>query len=623
MKVLNIFKLCILCLAFWSKVIWSQDALVDSLKEFEDLQLTINKSISPVRGDCANFMYGSENNNDRCELKNYCERFKKELNSPFLVNENGEQMLNEEFVLANLKLKSCLTGTYKEDIDIAIAEFKEQKKIEHLKAVYELNQKLKKVLIKNKEHTNFAKINREILGLRLEDSIKGEERSMSELLKAAEKKLKLKLSKESFDLVVKIDKGLEDPKYFKELRKFERSFFKEFQLPSKFYDFDNFTDQEVAGGADQLVENQNLYQIKASEVHSEFLKAKKIMIAFLEKQRNKQNASMIDRAIERVSLVKFHTPVLSDELIKACQFPNAWYNPESQRVLFCPQWFNLPKANLFEILSHELSHSIDPCTFQAPMKISRSKADIINPGPFDVQLDLERLNQSSLLIGELENGNLGDKDQKAITVKDNPFEKVISCLQSKRSIGAITPSKKDLSDKIEKAISKIKESVADYQNFDNYKYLKTAQDNLDRYYDLYGYCNLELPGGVSQIGEAFADQMAAELVAERLSKLNKIEAQKELEKLILAGIKDSKGLCPESKIVSDMKQLGIKNGCHEYFENQKLAEKVYRGITQASHANTDEHPEMNDRINKILLSHPKLREILNCNKRGGAKYCEN
>lgn len=623
MKVLNIILIYSLCLSIWAKPVFANDGLVDSLRAFDDLQVEIRQSINPNRGECANFMFEASTDKSQCELKNYCEKFKSDLNSPFLVNQAGEQMLNEEFVSANYKLRSCLRGTYKEDIEIALSDFKEQKKLEHLNSVNSLNQKLKKVLAKNNEYTQFAKINREVLSLRLEDSIKGEERSMEDLLFAAQKKLRIKLSKDAFSLVVKIDAELENPNYGKELKKFERSFFKELVLPNKFYDFENFTDPEVAGSENQLIENQKMYQQKALEVHNEFLNAKKAMISYLSKQRTRDNGFMIDRAIERISLVKFHTPVLSDELMKACEFPNAWYNPESQRVLFCPQWFNLPKINIYEIMSHELSHAIDPCTFQAPLKISRSKADIINPGPFEINLNLEKLNQSSTLIGELGNQDLTERDQKGVTLKDNPFGDMISCLQSKKSIAAKVPNKSDLKDKIENEIKKIKESVANYQVNENYLYLKTASDNLDKYYERYGYCNLQLPGGVSQIGESFADQIAAELVALRLENMSKSEATKDLDKLILAGIKDSPGLCPESKLVSNMKALGVQNGCREYSENQKLAEKVYRGITLASHADTDEHPAMDDRINKILLSQPKIREILNCHKRGGAKYCEN
>lgn len=623
MKVLNILQFFTLCLFVYANPIFAEDAFVDSIKAFDELQIEIRKTVTPAKGDCANFMLEGPGNFNQCELKNYCEKFKSELNSPFLVNQNDEQMLNEEFVMANLKLRSCLRGTYKEDIEIALNDFKEQKKIEHLKMVYGLNQQLKKVLTKNNEHSQFAKINREVLSLRLEDSMKGEERSMQDLLVAAQKKLRIKLSKDAVSLVVKIDAEIENPNYGKELKKFERSFFKELILPNKFYDFDNFIDADVAGGEKQLIENQKLYQQKASEVHTEFLNAKQALINYLKQQKTKHNQAMIERAIERVSLVKFHTPVLSDELMKACEFPNAWYNPETQRVLFCPQWFNLPKINLYEILSHELSHAIDPCTFQAPLKISRSKADMINPGPFEVELNLEKLNQSSTLIGELSNQELNERDQKGVTLKDNPFDSMISCLQSKKSIGAIVPSKNELKDKIEKSMKKLKDSVTNYQANDDFLYLKSAYENLDKYYERYGLCNLQLPGGVSQIGEAFADQIAAELVADRLTKTEQSQAVKELDKLILAGMKDSKGICPESKLVKEMKQLGVNNGCREYAENQKLAEKVYRGISLASTADLDEHPAMDDRINKILLSHPKLREILNCPKRGGAKYCEN
>lgn len=623
MKVFNILLFCSLCLNWLIGLASADTLLIDSLKSFDDLQAEINRTMTPAKGDCANFMLEATDKFNACELKSYCEKFKTELNSPFLVNQNGEQMLNESFVMANSQLRSCLRGTYKEDIEIALNEFKEQKKLEHLNAVHDLNQKLKKVLTKNNEHTQFAKINREVLSLRLEDSIKGEERKLEDLINAAQKKLKIKLSKEAFSLLIKIDDALENPNYAKELKKFERSFFKELQLPNKFYDFDQFIDPEVAGGEKALIENQKLYQTKAKEVHQEFLNAKKAMIEYLSKQKNKQNQAMIERAMVRVSLVKFHTPVLSDELIKACEFPNAWYNPETQRVLFCPQWFNLPKVNLFEILSHELSHSIDPCTFQAPLKISRSRADMINPGPFNIELDLEKLNQSSTLVGELNNQDLGEKDQKGVTLKENPFDNIISCLQSKKSIGAIVPSKNELKDKIEKSLKKIKDSVLHYSDNDDYKYLKSAYDNLDNYYDRYGLCNLQLPGGVSQIGEAFADQLAAELVAERLVNSGQSKAKADIEKLILAGIKDSPGLCPESKLVTNMKQLGIKNGCREYADNQTLAEKVYRGISLAAHADSDEHPAMDDRINKILFAQPKIRELLNCSKRGGAKYCEN
>lgn len=607
----------------WSGILFAQDevTLEKAVVDFSRLQKDINQVFESGRTYCSNDypVYKSSSN---CTLSNYCEKFKKELDGPVLYAKDGEQILNESFVTENYILRSCYKGTFKDDIKIKVEEFEAERKSKYLKEVYDLNSKLKALLLKTNENNKYARLNQEIIEMNLKASINGEEAlPLAEAIAIAEKKLKVKLSPEALRLTLLIDQKTSDKTYLKESKIFERKLFPELVLPNPFYDFDNFTDLDVAGGEKKLIQNQAEYSKKAQEVADTFLEAKNTLIDYLTKKKTKSNQSMIDRAIERVKLVKFKTPSLSDDFKVACEFPNAWYNTESNTMTVCPQWFNQPKINLFETLAHELSHSIDPCNFSAPLKIKSSKADEVEAGAFDLSLNLEKINQSETLFGKLDNQDLREKDQKCASVKDYPFKSMLSCLQSDQSIGAKIPDLKLMKKKMEETLERFKAQGRNPESDIDYRYLKEALSNFDKYKEQYGLCHSKTFGGVSQIEEAFADKMASELVAMKLSKTPSKDAQKEIEKIVLYSLNNGQMICPAGEQKKKMRQMGVALGCKEYFENKKAGEKMAIGLSIVKKEQLESHPSMDQRINKIFFAHPKLREILGCGK-DGAKYCE-
>ncbi len=127
----------------------------------------------------------------------------------------------------------------------------------------------------------------------------------------------------------------------------------------------------------------------------------------------------------------------------------------------------------------------------------------------------------------------------------------------------------------------------------------------------------------SELEESYADAMANELVVEKILKMPKEDALKEVEKLVISGLNSDSSICPKGKLRLTMDELATKAGCREYYANKSKAQKIIDGLTISNVHRTDSHPDMDRRINRILFAHPEIRKILNCPKDRSLKYCEN
>lgn len=622
MKMFAILLLMLLQLVFIDKA-FCQDDLMEAVSEFNGLQSSINDYLKNEKINCSELgQLIPEINN--CDLKNYCKKYEKELDRPIFYSRDGEQMINEGFIEANFDLMECYKGTFKDELDVLISDFEKNKKTEYLKTVNQLNNEIKTYL-KNNSATaaKWAQVQAEVLSMRLSDEMEeSEARPLKELINLAEKNLRLKLPTTFVSKVLNLDKIANNPSYKREVKIFERSVFKGLEIPSPFYDFSQFLDSDIAGGEAKLIKNQETYQKNAKRVHAEFLKSKKALISYLSNAKNEKNKNEIERAIKRVELIKFSTPNLSSDYMRSCEFPNAFYEPESNTVTICPQYFTYPEINLFEVLSHELSHSIDPCVFSMPMKVKTTSLDIVTDAPFDVKIDHEKLNRSEIeLFGFMDPKKVSDQGDVKNTA--HPFSNLINCLHSSKSINASVPDKDKVKIKLQSVLKEYSTSGRANESNPQYLYLKNALTNFDDFFSRYGQCHIPELGMFSELEESYADAMANELVVEKILKMPKEDALKEVEKLVISGLNSDSSICPKGKLRLTMDELATKAGCREYYANKSKAQKIIDGLTISNVHRTDSHPDMDRRINRILFAHPEIRKILNCPKDRSLKYCEN
>lgn len=605
-------------------------SVLDALKEFNQLQAELNHLFEKPVITCQineKDLNGARSDFDRCSLMNYCKKFIGQTDSPNLYQGTDGTIVNDQFFREQNTWAQCLKITYKDDVAQKVEEFSRAQKAKHLKEVLILNQKLQANLKKNNEFSKMGMINIELINSNLSNELNADETSdepvdLKQRINLAETKLKIKLSPSTIDLLVAIEQKTNDKKYIEESKSFEASLFPSLKPTNLFSNMANFTDVAVAGNTKKLIQNQKIYNQKSSEVYNYFFEAKKDLVEYLMSKRTLFNKNEIDRAVTRVKLIKFKTPSLGEDFVKACENPNAWYSSNNNTMTICPGWLDRPKMFLYETFAHELSHSIDPCNLSAPMKIKSSKADEVEEAPFEVTLKMEELNQSQVLFGETSNDSLKSSDQKIMNVKDHPFYKMLSCLQDPKSIGAIVPNVQQIQQQIDSELDFFNKSGRSNSTDTYYSYLKFAKDNLGQFNDQYGLCHFQSSAGVSQIEEAFADKMASELIAKKLAAMPKEVATREMEKIILGDLNTDDALCPKGPNIEKMKAHGVEVGCDVYFANKAKAEKMAIALEMSSHFNKDSHPLLINRFDRLIFAHPTLRKILNCSP-NGVKYCEN
>lgn len=595
----------------------------EALGDYQNIQKEIDSILKARVPACISLIGNTESSIDRCSVMDYCKVFKDNIDSPNLYKDKDGIIPNPMYYNDQAVLVSCLKDHYQDDIKDLITEFKKNSESKHLKEVYDLNTALTKQLKTAGEASKYALVNQELINLRLKAAMNpdAEEIDLAELIKTAQTNTKTALSKKTIELILKIDQKVNDKSYMAESEKFETNMFPAMKSDSKFANLKNFTEVAFAGNQKALEQNQNLFNQKAQDVYGIFSEVKADYIEYLKSKRGLFNKDEIDRAIQRVGLIKFKTPVLSKELMAACEMPNAWYQADSNSVTVCPGWFDRPKMFLYETFAHELSHSIDSCSLSAPMRIKSTKADIVEDGPFEVKLTMDKLNQSEVKIFEIDSSGMKPTDQKLMSLKNNPFNKVLSCLKDDKSIGADVPDRNQIKLSIDNAIEGLRKIGRSNLQDTYFQYLSFAKNNLDQFMSYYGECNMPHQNGLSQVEEAFADKMASELVAKKIEKMPKAKAKEEMAKLVLGDLNSDNLICPRGNVQKTIKAKGEEIGCESYFANKTNAMKMADALKMSSEYNKDSHPPMSARYDKIIFAHPKIRAALDCKKDGG-KYCE-
>lgn len=197
--------------------------------------------------------------------------------------------------------------------------------------------------------------------------------------------------------------------------------------------------------------------------------------------------------------------------------PNAYYSG-SNHITICPGMFNnnTSEFSIVHVIAHEMAHSIDPC-----------------------------------VIGSLPGFKYSDMNLEA-SEQEFPLKNLIPCLRGTKSINA----RNHYADELKKEKEKEK------------KLKKGKQSPSTRYYEP-SLCRHD------QIGEAFADWLAAEIIPEYIEDRFKLNKEQMIK--------------------------GYSNVFRSYCVDKKSKE-------------LDVHPEDRSRINKILLVNPKVRKQMGCSE---------
>ena len=273
-----------------------------------------------------------------------------------------------------------------------------------------------------------------------------------------------------------------------------------------------------------------------------------------------------------------------------CEMPNAFYRYTSHRVMVCPQIMNLPEGALFEVLAHELGHAIDPCaTSYAYAQVEKGS--------------YRRLNSENE-----DGGAPGGVLLKNISLDKLPTQNILTCLQSKESMGILLPSKADVLAKLDDAIKKTPDDP----------YLQSKRDRADKQYDKFKYCS-EVSGS-GHIQEAFADWVASEALNKKLTNVADSSSRNKIafeSQLFFASL-DCDNIKEAARAQMKPLQDGSNVKCVDY-------EKMYEKQKESSANPEFSHPKTEARVERLMLAKPEMKKALNCSEQSSsiaAKECK-
>jgi len=243
--------------------------------------------------------------------------------------------------------------------------------------------------------------------------------------------------------------------------------------------------------------------------------------------------------------------------------PNAFYDPRSHTFQYCNGFLlsNQSEFQIVQIIAHELSHSIDPCN--------------VSIGPADFKFNYTNVTDT------------------AASEKEFPFQNLISCLRSEQSVHAIKIGVPQIPTIPEPLPSQIPSPIPSQEPGSqpsptgpvrtlSGKSVAQALGNGNQLI-LPSFCAND------QIGEAFCDWVAAEIVPEYMQK-------------------NHPGLS------RDQLRTGYSNAWRGLCDN----------LNPTPHSPQDVHSSLEDRLNKIMLQNPKIRKQMGCTTQPskGAVYCD-
>lgn len=581
------------------------DALTDTVLEMKNFEAELTRILSLPPRDC--LLQFNEQHLDKCQLQSYCQKFEGQQDRDLLFKDNDSEIVNTRlYQLYNNQLIPCLKKQiFSQEIQSRIDELIKTQKQIHLAAFKALNEKLKKQIKINNEARDIVTLNQSLLALELSGEAK--EESIDKIIKEN----KLKISRRTIDLLRQIKKMSTMPRFEKESEELEASLFPPLKSSHLFQNLENFIDPKVAGSEKKLLENQNEYKRMAQKVSDTFEEARQSVLAYLRSALNENNKVEMTRAIERVLLVRFKTPLITQNLIDNCKVGNAAYLKTQNSIEFCPQWFKMPKAFLIQTLAHEIGHSIDPCNLLFPLFVKKSSLELTEEPLFSFTLNRPKIHLSEVRCDFPVEKLKGQSGQEGMTYNHYPFANIVTCLHSADSIKAKLPLVEEFKKILDEELEKGTEARISVDESLYLQRFKNSKDVAEEYFSYFRACNMgENRFQVSQMQEAFADYVAAEAFAYYLGNKNESDQKKELESYFLSEISDDGQICHMAKttqeIMNKLNSWGCKNESNLHQQIQKL--------------DFEPHPDTVDRINRVFLAHPAIRRVLDC---GGTKvkYC--
>ena len=211
-----------------------------------------------------------------------------------------------------------------------------------------------------------------------------------------------------------------------------------------------------------------------------------------------------------------------------------------------------------------------------------------------------------------------------VPLNRNPFSSMIACLQSKNSIGARMVSKKEIAKNLNDYIGQLKSTGLKKENAEKSLEMKEALEakkNVNNLMNEKGACSF-IPGGkgTSQIQEAFADQMAAKVLAADIAK----KPEPERKEAAFQSASFFLGThCPavSEQTVKQADEIMKATKCGPYMATGKdyaTLSTLYR----AREIMNNEHPWDSSRIDKISLANPTIRKALGCAPSREVKTCD-
>ncbi len=364
---------------------------------------------------------------------------------------------------------------------------------------------------------------------------------------------------------------------------------------------------EKAGSVEQKKKNLAKYNKELQRARGIFADVQIRITKILESRRTAGNSTEIDNMISRIKTAKFTGPKLGDGIYtlsaEGCESPNAFYDPGKHTVTVCPQFLNLPDAALFTTLSHELGHSIDPCS----MVFSYSQ------GKKGLEMDYP-----DFMGGD---GKKGKAKIAAISVDKNPMSGILACLQTSSSLGVKIPTKESMLSAIDKEEDDLRKEVAadsdsgavgqeedgiprgelgdaTMAGFDD------SRKAIREHYDTYKNCSSFSSNGHMQ--EAWSDWVASQTLASKVSEISDSKKAKEYaftsEAVFLS-------IGCQNIAQAALNKVKAANGQCSYLDE---VSKLMAGLNNEGKSGSDSHPPTDNRVNRLMFVKPEVQNALGC-----------
>ncbi|WP_041577100.1 hypothetical protein [Bdellovibrio bacteriovorus] len=371
-----------------------------------------------------------------------------------------------------------------------------------------------------------------------------------------------------------------------------------------FVDVEQFVDVKAAGGIKQLRRNKERLKKETARTMAVLEDARSHVIKVLEGRKNANNAKQIDSLIARVNAVKYRpikaTGSYTDIILDGCESANAYYRRDANSITVCPQMMNLPEGALFSILAHELGHAIDPCVLQFDFDSKGAKY------PKSLRSGVQRKSKTTL---------------PAVPLSQNPFENIISCLQSPQSIAVQVPTKQALLNEINARGVKLRSDIGDASSEDGSVpelteeaklMLADQRKHIEENYERFKYCR-EM-SGVGHMQEAFSDWISTQALAEKVSNIQDSSKSRDFafasESLFYASDCENIQQVAKSKVLGAIEKCpGIQDMLNYLEEENRLS------------GGKSSHPDPARRINRIYYANTKIQKALGCQGGNDAQEC--